>query len=219
MPDTRTLPSLFKQDIRRPHGAGAVRLWFLSLLDADLGVSETYFTEGEDAALVTGSLSTLPIRIVCEDGGYASTAAGAPINYKLLETVSDGVFSSTSQNLYTSLPFTVEVLTDADEPPRARIVLPNIDPAIGNFARALKKSPRILLKLHLLADFNATPDGDNARVSIGEPTGFVIDWMRITRVRGNPVQIEAELGSYDLTPEPYPNLRATPGETPGLSWQ
>lgn len=155
------------------------------------------------ATITHASLTT--IRVVSEDHGGVSHYEGEIINYRY------------GGELFLGCPFMIDLLTDDDRPPRARIAVPDVNRTIGIEILALADSPRIKIELLKLSDFSAAIDVDNARNPVGTPTvEYVADYLYLKNVSGDAVMLQAEIQSYDLVGESWPLTRSTQDRLPAL---
>lgn len=162
-----------------------------------------------DVALIFVEIShqslLAPIRAVSEGPGGVSTVGGTTIGYRL-----DG-------QPYIGLPFRIDLLTDDESPPRATIVVPNIDRRIGAAALLALDAPRLDMRMALLSDWSLTVDAETMRAPIGTPTIlYQALHLSLRNVRGSAAQVEADVVGYDLTSEPWPAIRTTPDRCPAL---
>jgi Concanavalin A-like lectin/glucanases superfamily/Domain of unknown function (DUF1833) len=99
--------------------------------------AESSFSDEVDLCFLTISHPTLsePIRVVWDTKDF----------------VYDG-------NTFTGFPFDLEILSDDEQPPQARLVIQNVDPRIGDTIRALTSPPRLKIELLSSDDFDLTVD-------------------------------------------------------------
>lgn len=118
---------------------------------------------------------------------------------------------------YLGVSLGVQVLSDGDGPPSGRLTVANIDGSAGKIALAFRDSPRVRLELYHAADFAEYDAEQDARVAIGTPAPQEVqDWIRLKNVRGDVVSVEAEIGTFDYSSEPYPAIRSVQEDLPGL---
>lgn len=116
---------------------------------------------------------------------------------------------------YTGIPFQIELLTDNDAAPSAKIRIQNVNGVIGQAVLGLKSSPRIQLDVLASSDFGAAVA--NVRTEIGTPTvEYSAPRLRLRNVSGDAMMVEGELWSYDVSREPFPAIRATKERLPAL---
>lgn len=115
---------------------------------------------------------------------------------------------------YLAAPVEIDILTDDDRPPRGRITLQNVDRQIGEAVRRMTNSPQLRIQLLSSIDFDLTAD---PRTPIGTPAvEYEADYLRLRNVSVDPMQITAEIMSFDYSQEPWPEIRATKSRLPGL---
>lgn len=171
--------------------------------------NETEAQDSAEAALVFATIThpelLTPIRVVSEgDKGY-SIANGAIVNYRY------------GGELFLGCPFAIELVTDSDRPPQARVTVPDVEQRIGIEVLPLIDSPRIRLEILALSDFSDTLDADNARNPVGTPTvEYAADHLYLANVTGDQLAVQAELVGLDYSAEPWPKIRTTQDRLPGL---
>ncbi len=105
------------------------------------------------------------------------------------------------------------MLSDDDQPPRAGVIIENVDQIIGETLIALAESPTIHMRQMAKSDWDenfprnplATPE-----IEIDAPQ------LKLRNVKGDAMQLTADVYGYDLTTEPWPSIRSTKGRLPGL---
>ena len=121
---------------------------------------------------------------------------------------------------YHGCPFDIELLGDADGPPRARITVQNVDQRIGAAIEAISTSPRLTLRVMAQSDFGpiAEVDGRRTRSPLGTPVvEYEAGWLSLANITGNIISVSAEIVSYDVGREYWPGVRATQRNAPALS--
>lgn len=132
-----------------------------------------------------------------------------------IRVVNDVVDYEWGGERFTGIPFQIELLTDSDRPPSAKIRMQNVNGVIGRTVINLKSSPRSQLDVIAASEF-ALPVA-NLRVEIGTPVvEYSAPRLRLRNVSGDAMAVEGELWSYDLSREPYPAIRTTKDRLPGL---
>lgn len=105
--------------------------------------------------------------------------------------------------VFTAYPFELTLPDDADgKPPRARLVIDNIDRSIVAAIRQLSSAPHVTIEIIRAAD----PDAIEARFSDFTFTDITYD----SRV------VEGSLTLEDFTAEPFPAASFSPSLFPGL---
>lgn len=105
-------------------------------------------------------------------------------------------------NTFTGFPFEIEIPGDENGPPRGRITIQNVDRKIGMAVRELTTPPRIRLQAVLASDLNTVW------------LDFKHFWFR--NIRGDAMQIQGDIDSWDFSVEPWPSRRLTKARFPGL---
>ena len=132
-----------------------------------------------------------------------------------IRVVNDIVDYQWQGELYTGIPFMIDLLSDTDAPPTAKIRMQNVNQVIGRVVLGLKSSPRIQLDVLASSDFYDAVD--NLRLPIGSPTAeYSAPRLRLRNVTGDAMMVEGELYSFDVTREPYPVIRTTKDRLPAL---
>jgi len=165
--------------------------------------------DSAEAALIFATIThpelLTPIRVVSEsDKGY-SIANGKVVNYRY------------GGELFYGCPFALELVTDDDRPPRAQVILPDVEQRVGLEVLPLIDSPRIKFEVLALSDFSDALDADNARNPIGTPTvEYAADHLYLANVSGDQMSVQAQLTGLDYSAEPWPKIRTTQDRLPGL---
>jgi hypothetical protein len=132
-----------------------------------------------------------------------------------IRVVNDVVDYQWQGELYIGFPFMIELVTDSDRPPSAKIRMQNVNGVIGRMVQRLKTTSRIRLDVIASSEF-ADPVA-NLRIEIGTPTvEYTADMLRLRNVNGDAMMVEGELWSFDMSREPYPAIRTTKNRLPGL---
>lgn len=117
---------------------------------------------------------------------------------------------------FTGFPFDIELLSDDEGPPTARLQIQNIDPRIGDTIRMLTTPPQLKIELLSSADFNLTVD---PRVELGSPTPTVVysaDRLFLVNVAVDVISISGQIVGWDYVQRVWPGKRATQAYFPGL---
>jgi Domain of unknown function (DUF1833) len=117
-------------------------------------------------------------------------------------------------NTYTGFPFDIEILTDDETPPTARLAIQNVDPRIGDSIRTLLTPPQLSIELYSSADFNLNAD---PRTPFGTPTlVYGADFLFLINVSVDVMTISAQIVGWDYLQRVWPSERATIANFPGL---
>jgi len=116
---------------------------------------------------------------------------------------SDGVDTISRSNTFVSFPFDITLPTDSDEgPPTAKLVIDNVDRQIVQAVRSISSAPSVLMELVLASDLETVE----------------IDWpdFELINVDYDALTVSGVLTQERFTAEPYPSVKFTPGNFPGL---
>ena len=120
-----------------------------------------------------------------------------------LRVSSDAADTISRGNSFTAFPFELTLPDDEDnKPPRARLIIDNIDRSIVRAVRNLASSPRVTIEIIRAAD----PD-------VVEAT---FQDFRFTNISYDAKVVEGDLTLEDFTAEPYPGASFSPSLFPGL---
>jgi len=120
-----------------------------------------------------------------------------------IRVCSDSQDTESRANTFFAFPFDLTLPDDEDgRPPRARLVIDNVDRQIVTAIRGLATSPTVLIEIVRAAD----PDVVEARFSD----------FRFTNITYDSQAVEGDLSLEDFTAEPFPAACFTPSLFPGL---
>lgn len=158
--------------------------------------------------VVTHADLAAPIRMVSEDRvGYSRSSNGLLINYNL------------SSNLYLTVPFYFDLVTDNERAPATKIAVPDVDRTIDLSILALVDSPVLTFELYQASDWGTSLDGNNARSPTGTPERLYFSpFLKMKNFTCDQVIAQADLASFDFTGEPWPYHRVTKDSIPGAYW-
>jgi len=116
---------------------------------------------------------------------------------------------------FTGFPFSINLLTDTDKVPEARITLPNVDKKIGTLVRGITGPVNLHLELVALSEFDLTVF---PRTPLSSPVTveYSAPHLYLTDVEGDAGQISGLIIGYNLSREAVPGYRCTQELTPGL---
>lgn len=118
-------------------------------------------------------------------------------------------------NTFIGFPFDLQLLSDNDDPPTAKLSIQNVDQKIGEAVQLLDSPARLRIDVLAASWFNpsATP-----RVAIsGTPTpDYTADKLFLTNVKADALAVTADIVSWNYTQEIWPGIRATQDRLPGL---
>lgn len=131
-----------------------------------------------------------------------------------IRVVWDTVDFTYGGNTFTGFPFDIELLTDDDQPPKAQLVIQNVDQIIGKTIRGLKTAPRLKIELLSSLDFDLTSD---PRAPISTPSvAYSADKLFLRNVEVNVMQVTADIVGWDNLQRVWPGVRATQDLLPAL---
>jgi hypothetical protein len=117
-------------------------------------------------------------------------------------------------NTFLGFPFDIELLSDDEQPPTARLQIQNVSPRIGDTVRALMTPPSLKIELLSSADFNLTV---TPRTPIGSPTViYSADKLFLINVSVDIMMITGQIVGWDFQQRVWPAERATKANFPGL---
>lgn len=103
---------------------------------------------------------------------------------------------------FLAWPFDLQLPGDNEDAPAAVLRIANVDRRIGQGIDAAAGPINVLIEVILASN----PDNPEK----------TFQGLELRTTRRNGLVIEGELQSAQITSEPYPNIRATPGRFPGL---
>jgi len=114
---------------------------------------------------------------------------------------------------YIGFAFRMSLLTDDEQPPRAKISVPNVDRRIGELFLGLTKPLRLKVDIVLRSAFNDEVPRRPVGAVVAEYTAPAL-YMRNISV--DALTVSADIMGFDLSSEPYPRIRSTEDLLPGL---
>jgi hypothetical protein len=115
---------------------------------------------------------------------------------------------------YIGFPFDIEILSDDESPPTARLTIQNVDPRIGDSIRTLTTPPIISIELYSSADWNLSVV---PRVPIVTPTKvYGAGPLFLINVSVDILAITGQIVGWDYQQRVWPAERATEANFPGL---
>lgn len=153
---------------------------------------EASFSDEVNLIFVTLSHATLadPIRVVLDTKDY--------------------VYSG---NTFIGFPFDIQLLSDDEQPPTAKLSFQNVDSEIGHAVRLLTSPPRLKIQLLHSDDFDlfVTP-----RVAIGTPDVISLgDELFLINIQVTAQDVSGDIKGWDYLQRVYPGLRVTQAALPG----
>jgi hypothetical protein len=136
-----------------------------------------------------------------------------------IRVVSDSVDYWYGGVRFVGLMFSLSLLTDGERPPRGAIQIPNVDREISNAILAMATPAGCKIEIIDTGYFGAVDVSTTPpqRVQSSAPVPeYVADNLKLRNISGDALTVQAELGSCDLSTEPWPAIRSTKNFLPGL---
>lgn len=115
---------------------------------------------------------------------------------------------------YYGAPFEVELVSDTDGVPEARMSVQNVDRRVGLAIESIVDSPTVTIRIYDSADFDQTVD---PRVETGTAdVEYEAGDLEFTEIDISAEQVGGTLILRDYGTEPWPRLLATQARFPGL---
>ena len=137
--------------------------------------------------------------------------------YEPIRVVSDPENFILDGNEYQGFEFSISLLSDGDNPPRANLSMQNIDKKIPTSILASTEPIILNIEVIPISEFD---EGEFPRIALNDPVKreYRAKYLRLTDVTGNGIQINGTMRSWDYTQESWPALRATEDRFPALFW-
>lgn len=120
-----------------------------------------------------------------------------------IRVTSDGTSTTSRSNLFVSYPFQIDLPIDSDDsPPISKLVIDNVDRVIVEAIRSISSPPSVLLEMVLASDV------DTVELAWNDFELVNADYDELT--------VSGDLTQEKFLAEPYPYLKFTPGNFPGL---
>jgi hypothetical protein len=131
-----------------------------------------------------------------------------------VRVVSDTIDYSWAGFKWIGFQFDVRLLSDDDQPPKAQLVLQNVDRIIGETVQHLTAPPRLRLQLLSSVDFDLSV---RPRVPLGTPSiVYDANHLWLTNVKVDAIEMTADIVGWDYGQRAWPGIRATQARCPGL---
>jgi hypothetical protein len=116
---------------------------------------------------------------------------------------------------FIGFPFDLQILSDNDEPPTAKLSIQNVDRRIGEAVQLLDSPARLRIDVLAASWFNASA---TPRVALGDTpfADYTADKLFLTNVKADALAVSADIVSWNYTQEIWPGIRATQDRLPGL---
>ena len=120
-------------------------------------------------------------------------------------------------NEYVGFKFDINLLSDNDSPPKAKLSIANIDEQIGR--AVLRSTSPVNLSMEVIPlsefDMNTYP---RTALNVDVIRAYRAPHLRLIDVTGDVMQVSGTIKSWDYSQEPWPALKATENRFPGLFW-
>lgn len=118
---------------------------------------------------------------------------------------------------YVGFDFKINLLSDSDSAPQARLTIMNVDEQIGRAVQRSTSPVNLSLQILPMSEFDTSVV---PRTQLNTPAIRVYRaaHLRLTEVTGDLMQISGKISSWDYSQEPWPALKATESRFPGLFW-
>lgn len=137
-----------------------------------------------------------------------------PTLAEAIRVVSDTVDYVYDGETWTGFPFDLQLLSDDDQPPQAKLEIQNVDTLIGRTVRALSLPPRLKIELLSSADFDLNAD---PRTALGTPSvEYTADALFLVDVTMDAMTVSGTIRGWDFLQRVWPGRRATQDRYPGL---
>jgi hypothetical protein len=117
--------------------------------------------------------------------------------------------------VYSKFAFGIELLTDGEGMPTARIIMQNVDRSIGEAVLNADSPAKLEIDVIAGSQFDLTLD---PREPFSEPVEYVYQakHLMLVDVEGDTIQLTGTLKTWDYTQEVWPGMRGTQNRFPGL---
>lgn len=118
---------------------------------------------------------------------------------------------------YVGFEFDINLLSDGNSPPQAKLRIANVDERIGQAVLATSSPVNLTLEIIPLSEFdlNTYP---RQSINPNPLRVYRASHLRLSDVTGDLIQITGTIKSWDYSQEPWPSLKATQNRFPGLFW-
>lgn len=131
-----------------------------------------------------------------------------------IRVVADPVDFVFEGETYVGFPFDITLLSDADEVPRTKLSVQNVDRRIGDALQAISSPARLTLTLCCSADFDLT---QRPRVPLGAVSiEYQARGLYLTNVSLDALTVTGDVVGLDFGQRVWPYRRATKTALPGL---
>lgn len=115
---------------------------------------------------------------------------------------------------YLPYSFAIQILSDSEGMPEARLTIQNIDRRIGQAIQNADEPAKLLIEVCAASEFDLTVD-PRVEDTTAEKI-YTADQLILHGVEANPMQLTGSIRSWDYTQELWPGMHATQDRFPGL---
>lgn len=117
-------------------------------------------------------------------------------------------------HLFRGSKFSIQLLSDTEGMPEARLSIQNIDRRIGQAIQVADDPAKLKIEVITGSQFDLTVE---PRIELGASERvYSADQLILHGVQGNSIALTGSIRSWDYTQELYPGMRATQDRFPGL---
>ena len=117
---------------------------------------------------------------------------------------------------YYRSAFDLVLLSDTDEPPRARFGFPNVDRASVNRLREVVDPPRVKFEIVPSNYFDLNVEPRVAKAGVTPTAIYTAKSLFLTDIKTDSVRVEGTLRSWDYRQEQWPDKRVTKPLLPAI---
>lgn len=139
-----------------------------------------------------------------------------PLLFEPIRVVWDNVNYVYGGNTFIGFPFDINLLTDDEQPPKAKLTIQNVDAIIGDTIRGLNSPPRLKIELLSSRDFDLTVTPHTAFVTPSPTVVYMADKLFLTNVMVDALVITAEIVGWNYLQRVWPGVRARQDIFPGV---
>jgi hypothetical protein len=138
--------------------------------------------------------------------------------FEPIRVVSDAVNYVLDGNTYIGFEFEINLLSDSEGMPRARLTVQNVDKKIGRAIIASVDPVRLNIEVIAASNFDLTAEPRTELDAGNTPRIYTAKYLRLADVEGDELQLTGTIRSWDYMQEQFPAVRATEDRFPALYW-
>lgn len=115
--------------------------------------------------------------------------------------------------------FELTMLTDGDQPPRAKFRFPNVDRVAINRFRRVAGPARVSFQVVTSAYFDLAVEPRTVKPGLTVEPAYRASALFLTEIAADDVMVEGTLRSWDYRQESWPDRRTTQALTPGVYYR